>query len=67
MMPLHPDAADALRRILALARAQAAAARHDRLAGTRVRHVFTRRGKLLSATFLFDMALRLRQVGRGAA
>lgn len=58
MIPLHRDAAAALEQAISLARAQNAIARHDPAAGRDVSHVFVRRGQLLSATFLFDDALR---------
>ena len=58
IIPLHPDAAAALREAIALARAQKAIARHDPSAGRTVQHIFIRRGKLLSATTLFDQPLR---------
>jgi integrase len=58
MIPLHPDAAAALGEAITLARAQKAIARHDPSAGRAVRHVFIRRGQLLSAAFLFDHPLR---------
>ena len=49
MIPLHPDAAAALGEAITAARAQKAIARHDPSAGRAVRHVFVRRGKLLSS------------------
>jgi integrase len=58
MIPLHPDAADALMEIIELAKAQNAIARRDSSVGKVVNHVFVRRGKLLSATTLFDKPLR---------
>lgn len=50
-IPLHPEAADALRPLIELARTQNAAARHDPSAGRPVRHVFMYRGKLMTAAF----------------
>jgi len=44
-IPLHPDAADALRSLITLARAQDARDRYDPSAGRTVRHVFLVRGK----------------------
>ncbi len=58
MIPLHPDADAALAEAITLARAQNAIPRHDPAAGRAVRYVFVRRGKLLSATTLFDQPLR---------
>jgi integrase len=58
MIPLHPDAADALKEITEIAKAQNAIARRDSSVGRVVNHVFVRRGKLLSATTLFDKPLR---------
>lgn len=57
-IPLHPQAADALRPLIEAAHRQHAAAQYDPAAGRAVRHVFVRRGKLLSRAFLFDLALR---------
>jgi len=58
MIPLHPDAADALKEVIEVAKAQNAIARRDSSVGRVVNHVFVRRGKLLSATTLFDKPLR---------
>ena len=58
MIPLHPDAADALKEVIEIAKAQNAIARRDSSVGRVVNHVFVRRGKLLSATTLFDQPLR---------
>jgi len=58
-IPLHPDAADALRSLITLARAQDARGRYDPSAGRTVRHVFLVRGKLLSNAFLFEHALNI--------
>ena len=58
MIPLHPDAADALNEVINLAKAQNAIPRRDSSVGRVVNHVFVRRGKLLSANMLFDKPLR---------
>lgn len=58
MIPLHPDAADALKEVIEIAKAQNAIARRDSSVGKVVNHVFVRRGKVLSATTLFDKPLR---------
>lgn len=58
MIPLHPQAADALRPVLHLAQQQNARARYDPSAGRTVRHAFIVRGKLLSNAFLFDLSLK---------
>ena len=58
LIPLHPQAATALQHAIELARAQNAIARPDPNVGRIVRHVFLRRGKLLSASHLFDLSLR---------
>lgn len=58
MIPLHPDAAAALKEVIEFAKAQNAIARRDSSVGRLVNHVFVRRGKLLSATTLFDKPLR---------
>ncbi len=57
-IPLHPQAADALRPLIDAARRQGAAPTYDPAAGRAVQHVFVRRGKLLSRGFLFDLALK---------
>ena len=58
MIPLHRDAADALKEVIDIAKVQNAIARRDSSVGRVVNHVFVRRGKLLSATTLFDKPLR---------
>lgn len=58
LIPLHPEAADALKVVIELARSQAAIARRDDTVGKAVNHIFIRRGKLISATTLFDKPLR---------
>jgi integrase len=57
-IPLHPEAADALRPLIELARARNAAARHDPSAGRPVQHVFVHRGKLMSTAFLLEHPLK---------
>lgn len=57
-IPLHPDAAAALRPLIERARHQAAMAQFDPSVSRPVRHIFLRRGKLLSTGFLFDLALK---------
>ncbi len=57
-IPLHPQAAEALRPLIEQALAGGAAARYDPTVGRAVRHVFVRRGKLLSRAFLFDASLK---------
>ena len=58
IIPLHPEAANALQEVIDLTRAQRAIARRDDSVGKAVNHVFLRRGKLISATTLFDKPLR---------
>jgi integrase len=57
MIPLHPQAADALRELIEHTRSTGAAAHHDKWAGHRVHWVFVRRGQPLSNKILFDEAL----------
>lgn len=57
-IPLHPDAAAALAPLIEAARRQGARARFDPSVGRPVAHIFLTRGKLLSAAFLFDLALK---------
>jgi len=57
-IPLHPQAAQALQPLLALAGEQAARGQYDASAGRAVRHLFVLRGKLLSNAFLFDLSLK---------
>jgi integrase len=57
MIPLHPQAAEALHPVMELARQQQARPRFDPSAGRTVQHVFLVRGKLLSNAFLFDLSL----------
>ena len=56
-IPLHPHAADALQPLIELARQQRGRRRYDPSAGREVQHIFVVRGKLLSNSLLFDMAL----------
>jgi len=53
-IPLHPQAADALRELIERAKAANAAARHDHWAGQRVRWVFVQRGQSMGKNYLFD-------------
>ena len=57
-IPLHPQAAQALQPLLALASEQAPRGQYDSSAGRAVRHLFVVRGKLLSNAFLFDLSLK---------
>jgi integrase len=59
VVPLHPQAADALQVVIAVAREQRAHARHDPSTGRLAQYAFVRRGKLVSSTFLFDDPLAL--------
>ena len=56
-IPLHPQAADALQPLIDLAHQQRGRRRYDPSAGREVQHIFVVRGKLLSKSLLFDMAL----------
>ncbi|GAA3707573.1 hypothetical protein GCM10022204_26870 [Microlunatus aurantiacus] len=56
-IPLHPQAANALQPLIDLARQQRSRRRYDSSAGREVQHIFMMRGKLLSKSLLFDMAL----------
>lgn len=58
MIPLHPQAAEALQPVIELARQQQARRRFDPSVGRPVVHVFLIRGKLLSNAFLFDLSLK---------
>ena len=55
--PTAPQAADALQPLIDLARQQGGRRRYDPSAGREVQHIFVVRGKLLSKSLLFDMAL----------
>ncbi|MER6316436.1 tyrosine-type recombinase/integrase [Streptomyces sp. NPDC001581] len=59
MIPLHPQAADALRNLIQTAKDGNAAARHDPWDQRPVRYVFMRRGKPMGRFFLFDDALEI--------
>ncbi|MFF3062183.1 tyrosine-type recombinase/integrase, partial [Streptomyces sp. NPDC057909] len=59
MVPLHPQAADALRELIDAAKAANAAARHDAWAQRSVRYVFMRRGKPMGRHFLYADALEI--------
>jgi integrase len=57
MIPRHPQAADALQPLIDLARSTGGRRHYDPSAGREVQHIFVVRGKLLSKSVLFDMAL----------
>lgn len=59
MVPLHPEAADALNHVIDLATETNAAARHDRSVGRPVQNIFTRRGQLMSKHYLFTEPLKI--------
>jgi integrase len=65
MIPLHPQAAEALRDLIELTKATGAAARHDKWAHQSVRWVFMRRGQPIGKHLLFKDALEIacRQAG----
>jgi integrase len=67
MIPLHPQAAEALQPVIELARQQNARERFDPSAGRPVQHVFLVRGKLLSNAFLFDLSLKAACTAAGLA
>lgn len=56
-IPLHPQAAEALRPLIDIAREQRGRRRYDANAGREVQHLFVVRGKLLSKSLLFDRSL----------
>ena len=58
MIPLHPDAATALQELIDQARTQQAASRRDATSGRLADYVFIRKGKLISASTLFDEAFK---------
>jgi integrase len=58
LIPLHQEAAAMLREIIDLAKTQNAAPRQDPTTGRLVDYVFLRRGKLLSASTLFDESFK---------
>lgn len=57
IIPLHPQAAEALQTVIESARTHRAHPRHDASTGRLADYVFVRRGKLVSADFLFDQPL----------
>jgi integrase len=57
-IPLHTQAAEALRPLIERARAQRTRPRFDPCVGRAVQHLFLVRGRLLSNAFLFDMSLK---------
>ncbi len=59
MIPLHPQAADALRDLIAKAKTHAAAARYDTWAQQPVQWVFMHRGRPMSKNYLFDKPLKI--------
>ncbi|MGH9251585.1 MAG: tyrosine-type recombinase/integrase, partial [Acidimicrobiales bacterium] len=59
IVPLHPQAADALRKLIEFSTAANAAARHDCSVGRAVKLVFTRRGQPVSKQFLFTEPLEV--------
>ena len=58
VVPLHDDAAAALRAVLDLRRGGPERAFADELTGAAVRHLFMRHGKLLSSYYLFDTPIQ---------
>lgn len=58
IIPLHPVAAAALQEVISLAEASQPIGRQGATTGRVTKYVFVRRGKLLSATSLFDDAFR---------
>ena len=59
MVPLHPQAAEALQHVIGLSKQRNAAARHDRSVGRPVKNVFTRRGKPMGIHYLFTKPLKV--------
>jgi integrase len=59
MIPLHPQAADALRDLITKAKAEAAAARYDTWAHQPVRWVFMHRGRPMGKNYLFSAPLKV--------
>lgn len=57
MIPLHPQAADALRELIEHRSSAPAAAHHDRWAGRHVHWVFVHRGQPIGRRYLFEDAL----------
>lgn len=58
MVPLHEEAAEALKTVIALRRSASEVKVIDERTGDRVRFLFFRRGKRMSTTYLFDYPLR---------
>jgi integrase len=58
LVPLHEDAAEALRQVVALRAGGIERAFVDDVTGTPVRYLFMAHGKLLSTFYLFDTALQ---------
>jgi integrase len=58
VVPLHEEAAEALRAILALRSGGPERPLFDERTGTKVRYLFLRRGRPMSAFYLFDHSLR---------
>ncbi len=58
VVPLHDDAAAALRTVIELRRDRPARAFADELTGAAVRYLFMRHGKLLSTYYLFDTPIQ---------
>lgn len=56
LIPLHPDAADALQHAIDKAKTRKATLRHDYSTGRHEDYVFIRKGRLLSSATLFDDA-----------
>jgi integrase len=59
LVPLHPQAADALAELIEAAKTANPAPRYDRRAGRRVVYLFSHHGQLRGRSSLFDEALRL--------
>jgi integrase len=58
MVPLHEEAADALRAVIAQRKRGPERPLHDQRAGMKVRYLFLQRGRPMSASYLFDYSLR---------
>lgn len=65
MIPLHLDAATALQELIDHARIQQAASRLDASSGRLTDYVFIRKGKLISASTLFDEAFKTACIAAG--
>jgi len=59
IIPLHPNAAATLEEVIARVKTQNPMARRDQTTGELAHYVFVRRGKLVSASNLFDDAFRI--------